>query len=46
MGRVVVLGASLTDMNLRLPRLPRPGETLLGGTFLMAIRSRIARQVS
>ena len=33
MGRVVVLGASTTDMNMRLPRLPKPGQTLLGGFF-------------
>jgi ribokinase len=33
MGRVVVLGASLMDMNLRLPRLPSPGETRLGDRF-------------
>ncbi len=44
MGRVVVLGASLTDMNLRLPRLPRPGETLLGGTFFNAPGGKGANQ--
>jgi ribokinase len=33
MGRVVVLGASTTDMNIRVPRLPRPGQTLLGDFF-------------
>ena len=33
MGRVVVLGASTTDMNMRLPRLPKPGQTLLGDFF-------------
>jgi ribokinase len=33
MGRVVVLGASLIDMNLRLDRLPTPGETRLGSSF-------------
>ena len=33
MGRVVVLGASLMDMNLRLDRLPRPGETRLGHRY-------------
>jgi len=32
-GRVLVLGASLMDMNLRLDRLPRPGETRLGSRF-------------
>lgn len=34
MARVVVLGSSNTDMTVRLPRLPTPGETLLGGSFL------------
>ncbi|WP_435017065.1 ribokinase [Tundrisphaera sp. TA3] len=33
MGRVVVLGASLMDMNMRLERLPVPGETRLGRSF-------------
>ena len=31
MPRVVVLGSSGFDLTVRLPRLPRPGETLLGG---------------
>ncbi|HEX8203557.1 MAG TPA: ribokinase [Isosphaeraceae bacterium] len=31
MARVVVLGSSGFDLTVRLPRLPRPGETLLGG---------------
>lgn len=31
MPRVVVLGSSGYDLTIRLPRLPRPGETLLGG---------------
>jgi ribokinase len=33
MGHVVVLGASTTDMNMRLPRLPKAGQTLLGDFF-------------
>ncbi len=33
MPRVVVLGSSGYDLTIRLPRLPRPGETLLGGAF-------------
>ena len=44
MPRVVVLGASLTDMNLRLPRFPRAGETLLGGTFFNAPGGKGANQ--
>src|SRR5215210_6012099 len=31
MPRVVVLGSSGFDLTIRLPRLPRAGETLLGG---------------
>lgn len=33
MARVVVLGSSNTDMTVRLPWLPQPGETVTGGTF-------------
>ena len=31
MAKVVVLGSSGFDLTVRLPRLPKPGETLLGG---------------
>jgi ribokinase len=34
MARVVVLGSSGYDLTIRLPRLPKPGETLLGGELL------------
>jgi len=44
MGRVVVLGASLGDMNLRLDRLPRPGETRLGSGFFRANGGKGANQ--
>jgi ribokinase len=33
MPRVVVLGSSNTDMTVRLPRLPAPGQTALGHSF-------------
>jgi ribokinase len=33
MPRVVVIGSSNTDMTVRLPRLPVPGQTVLGSTF-------------
>jgi len=33
MSRVVVLGSTNTDMIVRLPELPAPGQTRLGGTF-------------
>lgn len=44
MGRVVVLGASLMDMNLRLDRLPSPGETRLGSGFFMMPGGKGANQ--
>lgn len=44
MGRVVVLGASTTDMNIRLPHLPRPGQTLLGGEFFTGPGGKGANQ--
>jgi ribokinase len=33
MGKVLVLGSINTDLVVRVPRLPRPGETVLGGEF-------------
>jgi ribokinase len=33
MSRVIVLGSSNTDMTVRLPQLPTPGQTVLGGSF-------------
>src|SRR5579863_4791626 len=33
MPRVVVFGSSNTDMTVRLPRLPAPGQTILGNSF-------------
>ncbi len=44
MGRVVFLGASLMDMNLRLDRLPRPGETRLGSRFFTSTGGKGANQ--
>lgn len=44
MGRVVVLGASLMDMNLRLDQLPTPGETRLGSSFFVATGGKGANQ--
>lgn len=32
---IIVVGSSNTDMVIRTPHLPRPGETVLGGEFLM-----------
>ncbi len=33
--KIVVIGSSNTDMIVKAPRLPVPGETILGGRFLM-----------
>ncbi len=44
MPRVVVLGASTTDMNMRLAELPKAGETRLGIGFFMAPGGKGANQ--
>lgn len=41
---VVVLGSSNTDMIVRVPRLPSPGETVLGGAFFQAPGGKGANQ--
>lgn len=35
MKKIVVIGSSNTDMVIKSEKLPEPGETILGGTFLM-----------
>jgi ribokinase len=35
MNRILVIGSSNTDMVIKTEKLPAPGETILGGTFLM-----------
>jgi ribokinase len=35
MGRILVIGSSNTDMVIKTNKLPGPGETILGGKFLM-----------
>jgi ribokinase len=40
----VVIGSSNTDMVVRVDHLPRPGETVLGGTFLNAAGGKGANQ--
>ncbi len=44
MKRIVVVGSSNTDMVIRVNRIPRPGETVLGGTFAMAAGGKGANQ--
>jgi len=41
---ILVVGSSNTDMIVKLPRIPRPGETLLGGEFVTAAGGKGANQ--
>ncbi len=41
---IVVVGSSNTDMVIQLERIPRPGETILGGQFVMAAGGKGANQ--
>ena len=42
--RIVVVGSSNTDMIAKLPRLPKPGETISGGAFSTAAGGKGANQ--
>jgi ribokinase len=42
--KIVVVGSSNTDMILKLNRIPRPGETILGGEFVTAAGGKGANQ--
>jgi ribokinase len=44
MKNVLVVGSSNTDMIIRVPHIPRPGETILGGAFSMAAGGKGANQ--
>lgn len=41
---ILVLGSSNTDMIIRLARIPKPGETILGGEFVTAAGGKGANQ--
>jgi ribokinase len=41
---IIVVGSSNTDMIIKLDRIPRPGETLLGGEFVVAPGGKGANQ--
>ncbi len=41
---VVVVGSSNTDMVVKTAHLPKPGETVVGGTFVMAAGGKGANQ--
>ncbi|MBL8029109.1 MAG: ribokinase [Fibrobacteres bacterium] len=44
MRRVTVIGSSNTDMVVRMERIPKPGETLLGGKFFTYAGGKGANQ--
>ena len=41
---IVVIGSANTDMILKVDRIPRPGETILGGQFAIATGGKGANQ--
>lgn len=44
MGKIIVVGSSNTDMIVKVPRIPTPGETILGGEFMTAPGGKGANQ--
>jgi ribokinase len=42
--RIIVIGSSNTDMIIKVPYIPRPGETILGGSFSTAPGGKGANQ--
>lgn len=44
MRKILVLGSSNTDMTVKTPVLPAPGETVLGGVFIMSAGGKGANQ--
>lgn len=44
MPKIIVVGSINTDMVIRTPHLPRPGETVLGGKFMMNAGGKGANQ--
>ena len=42
--RIIVVGSANTDLVVRVPTLPRPGETVTGGTFFTARGGKGANQ--
>ncbi len=42
--RIMVIGSANTDMVVKVPTIPRPGETLLGGSFVMVAGGKGANQ--
>ena len=44
MGKIVVIGSSNTDLVIRMPRIPSPGETLIGSDFMINAGGKGANQ--
>ena len=44
MAKIVVVGSSNTDMVVKVPHLPAPGETVMGGEFFIAPGGKGANQ--
>jgi len=42
--KIIVVGSSNTDLVVKLPRLPKAGETIIGGTFSTAAGGKGANQ--
>ena len=42
--KIVVVGSSNTDMIIKVQRIPKPGETILGGKFNTAAGGKGANQ--
>lgn len=43
-GKILVVGSSNTDMIIKISSLPKPGETVIGGSFFMAAGGKGANQ--
>ena len=44
MGKIVVIGSANTDLVINTSRIPEPGETVLGGKFMMVAGGKGANQ--
>lgn len=44
MGKIVVIGSANTDLVVKTDRMPSPGETILGGRFMMTAGGKGANQ--
>jgi ribokinase len=42
--KIVVVGSSNTDMAVKTPHIPKPGETIMGGDFMMVSGGKGANQ--